>query len=74
MLAGACAKNIVIWRNRAFAGQLSATACVELGRFGQKTHAGWYKYDETEILVPIRQSPTLFANGLRSAEFHSVRF
>jgi 3-hydroxyacyl-CoA dehydrogenase len=31
----------------------------ELGRFGQKTSAGWYKYDETRRAVPDRESDAL---------------
>ena len=45
-LAGASARNIATWKSPAFASHSSKISLCELGRFGQKTGAGWYKYDE----------------------------
>ena len=50
--AGAFAKSIPISIRRVSAGPIAEDRLCELGRFGQKTGAGWYKYDENRRATP----------------------
>jgi len=48
----------------------------ELGRYGQKTGAGWYKYDEQRRAISDPQTPkwmNWFASGSRKRALHSVK-
>ncbi len=49
--AGAFAKNLSTWKNPASASRWRKIVLCEMGRYGQKTGAGWYKYDENRRAI-----------------------
>ena len=46
-----------------------------MGRYGQKTGAGWYKYDENRRAVTDPEVAQLMSgNGQAKRAFHSAKF
>ncbi len=52
MLAGGFGRNIATWRTPGIRQPFAGDRLCEMGRFGQKTGAGWYKYDENRVAIP----------------------
>ena len=46
----------------------------EMGRYGQKTGAGWYKYDENRRATPDPEVAALVRKWTTEAEFRSAKF
>jgi len=73
MSAGVSAKNIVTWKCPGFASRCRRPP-LRTRRYGQKTAAGWYKYDDQRRAAPDPAVGELIRKWVEEAALRNAKF